>query len=216
MPLLEILTAQNIRFSSFNILAFSDWPTFPQVYVKGEFVGGLDVVKELFASGEFQTLVPAEKLVTLLADQGVTYDSFDILEDDDIHQGLKTHVDWPTFPMLCPFLLTMYYHRGQHHRVDDFTPTITPPQTSELCIYTLKNATLGEITSLVKQAIPNQIQDARAGSVLSFRHIFLDLNRGLFVGRDVGVINIEPPQQLLSEENLGECTLKHFRKRHLD
>ncbi|KAF9405136.1 Glutaredoxin 3 [Podila epigama] len=141
--LLEILTAQNIRFSSFNILAddevrqamkaFSDWPTFPQVYVKGEFVGGLDVVKELVASGEFQALVPAEKdlktrmdelinkaplmifikgspetprcgfskkLVALLADQGVTYDSFDILEDDDIRQGLKTHVDWPTFPMV--------------------------------------------------------------------------------------------------------------------
>ncbi|KAF8923016.1 thioredoxin-like protein [Dissophora ornata] len=141
--LLEILTAQNIRFSSFNILAddevrqamksFSDWPTFPQVYVKGEFVGGLDVVKEMVASGEFQALVPAEKdlktrmdelvnkaplmifikgspetprcgfskkLVALLADQSVTYDSFDILEDDDIRQGLKTHVDWPTFPMV--------------------------------------------------------------------------------------------------------------------
>ncbi|KAF9913796.1 Glutaredoxin 3 [Lobosporangium transversale] len=141
--LLEILTAQNIRFSSFNILAddevrqamkaFSDWPTFPQVYVKGEFVGGLDVVKEMVATGEFQALVPAEKdlktrmdelinkaplmifikgspetprcgfskkLVALLADQGVTYDSFDILEDDDIRQGLKTHVDWPTFPMV--------------------------------------------------------------------------------------------------------------------
>ncbi|KAF9288825.1 hypothetical protein BGZ68_010559 [Mortierella alpina] len=98
----------------------------------------------------------------------------------------------------------MYYHRGQHHRVDDFTPTTTPPQTSELRMYTWKNATLGEITSLVKQAIPNLIQDARAGSVLSFRHIFLDLNRGLFVGRDVGVIDIEPPQQLLSEENLDD------------
>ncbi|KAI8355055.1 putative thioredoxin-like protein [Mortierella sp. GBAus27b] len=69
--LLEILTAQNIRFSSFNILAdeevrqamktFSDWPTFPQVYVNGDFVGGLDIVKEMVATGEFQTLVPAEK-----------------------------------------------------------------------------------------------------------------------------------------------------------
>ncbi|KAF9945767.1 hypothetical protein BGZ72_000990 [Mortierella alpina] len=96
----------------------------------------------------------------------------------------------------------MYYHRGQHHRVDDFTPTSTPPQTSELRMYTWKNATLGEITSLVKQAIPNMIQDARAGSALSFRHIFLDLNRGLFVGRDVGVVEIEP-SRLSSEENVG-------------
>ncbi|KAI8351412.1 hypothetical protein B0O80DRAFT_428062 [Mortierella sp. GBAus27b] len=38
--------------------------------------------------------------IVLLADQSVTYDSFDILEDDDIRQGLKTHVDWPTFPMV--------------------------------------------------------------------------------------------------------------------
>ncbi|KAF9570227.1 hypothetical protein EC968_002106 [Mortierella alpina] len=109
----------------------------------------------------------------------------------------------------------MYYHRGQHHRVDDFTPTSTPPQTSELRMYTWKNATLGEITSLVKQAIPNMVQDARAGSALSFRHIFLDLNRGLFVGRDVGVVDIEPlednldnsiasePSQALQEKTLG-------------
>ncbi|KAF9177436.1 Glutaredoxin 3 [Haplosporangium sp. Z 767] len=141
--LLEILTAQNIRFSSFNILAddevrqamksFSDWPTFPQVYVNSQFIGGLDVVKEMVETGEFQALVPAEKdlktrmdelirkaplmifikgtpeaprcgfskkLVALLADQGVTYDSFDILEDDDVRQGLKSHVDWPTYPMV--------------------------------------------------------------------------------------------------------------------
>ncbi|KAF9979656.1 hypothetical protein BGZ75_009362 [Mortierella antarctica] len=104
----------------------------------------------------------------------------------------------------------MYYHRGQHHRVDDFTPTSTPPQTSELRMYTWKNATLGEITSLVKQAIPNMIQDARPGSVLSFRHIFLDLHRGLFVGRDVGVVDIEPTQQLSLDENLdNHITTEH-------
>jgi len=101
----------------------------------------------------------------------------------------------------------MYYHRGQHHRVDDFTTTTTPPQTRELRMYTWKNATLGEITSLVKQAIPTLIQEARAGSVLSFRHIFLDQNRGLFVGRDVGVVDIDPPQQLASEDNLDESIM---------
>ncbi|KAF9945265.1 mtDNA inheritance, partitioning of the mitochondrial organelle [Mortierella alpina] len=98
----------------------------------------------------------------------------------------------------------MYYHRGQHHRVDDFTITTTPPQTSELRMYTWKNATLGEITTLVKQAIPTMIQDARAGSVLSFRHIFLDQNRGLFVGRDVGVVDIDSPRQLGSVEILDD------------
>ncbi|KAF9923256.1 hypothetical protein BGZ67_009916 [Mortierella alpina] len=77
-------------------------------------------------------------------------------------------------------------------------------------MYTWKNATLGEITSLVKQAIPNMIQDARPGSVLSFRHIFLDLHRGLFVGRDVGVVDIEPTQQLSLDENLdNHITTEH-------
>ena len=36
--------------------------------------------------------------MALLADLGVTYDSVDIREDDDIRQGLETRVDWPTFP----------------------------------------------------------------------------------------------------------------------
>jgi monothiol glutaredoxin len=39
---------------------FSSWPTFPQLYVKGEFVGGCDIVKEMYASGELQKLVGAE------------------------------------------------------------------------------------------------------------------------------------------------------------
>src|SRR5208283_5389797 len=39
---------------------FSSWPTFPQLYVKGEFVGGCDIVKDLFASGELQKLIGVE------------------------------------------------------------------------------------------------------------------------------------------------------------
>ena len=35
-----------------GIKAYSDWPTIPQLYVKGEFVGGCDIVREMFASGE--------------------------------------------------------------------------------------------------------------------------------------------------------------------
>jgi glutaredoxin-related protein len=36
---------------------YSDWPTFPQLYVKGELVGGLDIVKELVANGEFKAML---------------------------------------------------------------------------------------------------------------------------------------------------------------
>jgi len=39
---------------------FSDWPTFPQVYVKGEFIGGADIMREMYASGELQALFSAD------------------------------------------------------------------------------------------------------------------------------------------------------------
>ena len=45
-----------------GIKAFSDWPTIPQLYVKGEFVGGSDIVRQMFQAGE---------LKTFLAEQGV-------------------------------------------------------------------------------------------------------------------------------------------------
>jgi monothiol glutaredoxin len=50
-----------------GIKQFSNWPTIPQLYVKGEFVGGCDIVTEMFQNGELQTLL-AEK--GLVADQG--------------------------------------------------------------------------------------------------------------------------------------------------
>ncbi len=40
-----------------GIKTFSDWPTIPQLYVKGEFVGGSDIVREMFAAGELKTLL---------------------------------------------------------------------------------------------------------------------------------------------------------------
>jgi monothiol glutaredoxin len=43
-----------------GIKAFTDWPTIPQLYVKGEFVGGSDIVREMFQAGELQALL-AEK-----------------------------------------------------------------------------------------------------------------------------------------------------------
>ena len=43
-----------------GIKSFSDWPTIPQLYVKGEFVGGCDIITEMFQSGELETLL-AEK-----------------------------------------------------------------------------------------------------------------------------------------------------------
>ena len=43
-----------------GVKEYSDWPTIPQLYVKGEFVGGSDIMMEMFKSGELQQLVGAE------------------------------------------------------------------------------------------------------------------------------------------------------------
>jgi monothiol glutaredoxin len=40
-----------------GIKSFSNWPTIPQIYVKGEFIGGCDIVKGMFQSGELQTML---------------------------------------------------------------------------------------------------------------------------------------------------------------
>ena len=52
----DVLADQDIRQ---GIKAYSDWPTVPQLYVKGEFVGGSDIMMEMFESGELKQLVDA-------------------------------------------------------------------------------------------------------------------------------------------------------------
>lgn len=50
----NVLEDQNVRE---GIKQYSDWPTIPQLYVKGEFVGGCDIIKEMYESGELKTLL---------------------------------------------------------------------------------------------------------------------------------------------------------------
>ncbi len=47
-----------------GIKDFSDWPTIPQLYIKGEFIGGCDIVKEMFQSGELQELLKSQNLIS--------------------------------------------------------------------------------------------------------------------------------------------------------
>ncbi|XP_071947664.1 glutaredoxin-3-like [Antedon mediterranea] len=66
--LVQIFNESNIKFSTFNILTddsvrqglkkLSDWPTYPQVYVKGELIGGLDIIKEMKESGDLESTLP--------------------------------------------------------------------------------------------------------------------------------------------------------------
>ena len=53
----DVLQDQEIRQ---GIKEYSDWPTIPQLYVRGEFVGGSDIMMEMFESGELQQLLKAE------------------------------------------------------------------------------------------------------------------------------------------------------------
>ena len=53
----DVLQDQEIRT---GIKDYSDWPTIPQLYVKGQFVGGSDIMMEMFESGELQQLVAAK------------------------------------------------------------------------------------------------------------------------------------------------------------
>jgi monothiol glutaredoxin len=56
----DVLSDPEIRR---GIKEFSDWPTIPQLYIKGHFIGGCDIVKEMFQSGELQDLLKASKLI---------------------------------------------------------------------------------------------------------------------------------------------------------
>ena len=64
MAISNMLKILEVNFKGINVLeneelrqgikAFSDWPTIPQLYIKGEFLGGSDIVKEMYESGELQ------------------------------------------------------------------------------------------------------------------------------------------------------------------
>ena len=69
----QILDHLGVDFVGVNVLqneqlregikTFSDWPTIPQLYVKGEFVGGCDIVREMFQSGELKTMLAEQGLI---------------------------------------------------------------------------------------------------------------------------------------------------------
>jgi monothiol glutaredoxin len=56
----DVLQSEPLRQ---GIKAFSDWPTIPQLYVKGEFVGGCDIVREMYQSGELQDFLQQQGVV---------------------------------------------------------------------------------------------------------------------------------------------------------
>jgi len=142
--MIELLNAQGAKYNHFDILTdndvrqglkvYSNWPTYPQLYVNGELIGGLDIVKELAASGELASVLPTstdlnKRLQSLISSApvmlfmkgspdaprcgfsrklceilkkypSVQFKSFDILEDQEVRQGLKEYSNWPTYPQV--------------------------------------------------------------------------------------------------------------------
>ncbi|GFP98290.1 monothiol glutaredoxin-s17 [Phtheirospermum japonicum] len=157
----DILKKENVKFGSFDILTdndvreglkkFSNWPTFPQLYCKGELLGGCDIAIAMHESGElgevfkdhgvqiynnsepvsepsclggaindrirglinsgpvvlFMKGKPDEpkcgfsrKVVDILRKEKVEFETFDILEDDEVRQGLKAYSNWSSYPQL--------------------------------------------------------------------------------------------------------------------
>ena len=69
----NMLKHLNVKFKGINVLEndemrqgikqYSDWPTIPQLYIKGEFLGGSDIVKEMFEKGELKELLKNKSLI---------------------------------------------------------------------------------------------------------------------------------------------------------
>lgn len=70
----QILNQLKIPFKDVNVLVdpnirqgikdYSNWPTIPQLYIKGEFIGGCDIVREMFQNGELQTFLKEKHLLS--------------------------------------------------------------------------------------------------------------------------------------------------------
>ena len=74
MAVSNILKHLNVKFEGVNVLEsneirqgikdYTDWPTIPQLYIKGNFVGGCDIVKEMFEKGELKSLLKEKSLLS--------------------------------------------------------------------------------------------------------------------------------------------------------
>ena len=73
MAVCNLLKNLDVTFKAVNVLeseeirngikTYSDWPTIPQLYIKGEFVGGCDIVKEMFEKGELKELLKTKNII---------------------------------------------------------------------------------------------------------------------------------------------------------
>ena len=73
MAVSNVLKHLAVKFTGINVLEdseiregikeYSDWPTIPQLYIKGEFIGGCDIIKEMFEKGDLQTKLKEKNIL---------------------------------------------------------------------------------------------------------------------------------------------------------
>ena len=73
MAVSNVLKHLNVNYKGINVLedenlrqgikTYSDWPTIPQLYIKSKFIGGCDIVKEMFESGELKKILEEKKII---------------------------------------------------------------------------------------------------------------------------------------------------------
>lgn len=141
--IVAILDSHDAQYKTFDILSddevrqglktFSNWPTYPQLYINGELIGGLDIVKEMNENGELEPMLQkkpslesrlkslinqsncvifmkgardsprcgfSKQLMQIMTETDIEFTTFDILEDEEVRQGLKTFSKWPTYPQV--------------------------------------------------------------------------------------------------------------------
>ncbi|XP_014236093.1 glutaredoxin 3 [Trichogramma pretiosum] len=143
--IIALLEEHDAEYETFNILEdnevreglkkFSNWPTYPQLYINGELIGGLDIVRDMSESGELDDLLPkktksnleddlkklinkapcmlfmkgneqtprcgfSRTIISILNQHNAEYTTFDILENNNVREGLKKFSNWPTYPQL--------------------------------------------------------------------------------------------------------------------
>ncbi|XP_001606689.1 glutaredoxin-3 [Nasonia vitripennis] len=143
--IIALLEEHKADYETFDILEdnevreglkkYSNWPTYPQLYIRGELIGGLDIAREMSESGELDSMLPKKSqgnledrlkklinqapcmlfmkgnrdvprcgfsrtIINLLNEHKADYQTFDILEDNEVREGLKKYSKWPTYPQL--------------------------------------------------------------------------------------------------------------------
>ncbi|OXU22210.1 hypothetical protein TSAR_015575 [Trichomalopsis sarcophagae] len=143
--IIALLEEHKADYETFDILEdnevreglkkYSNWPTYPQLYIRGELIGGLDIAREMSESGELDSMLPKKSqgnledrlkklinqapcmlfmkgnrdvprcgfsrtIINLLNEHEADYQTFDILEDNEVREGLKKYSKWPTYPQL--------------------------------------------------------------------------------------------------------------------